>query len=74
MYDRDDAKSLALQIAVQLPRERDEALVVLALVQELAENWIYADGFEARRLFGGGGDSSNVVSLTGRPETSPKKI
>jgi hypothetical protein len=63
-----DLRSLALQLATQLPPEREDALRVLDFTRELLVGWLYADRSPSDEA---SSDSNNVVSLKGRPETSP---
>lgn len=65
-----ELRSIALQLATQLPAEREQALRVLDLTRELIVDWVYADrlpGTPASSVEG-----NNVVSLLGRPDTSPR--
>lgn len=64
-----ELKTLALQLATQLPDDREKALRVLELTRELITGWVYADRAALAALPSG---ESKVVSLSGKPDTSPR--
>lgn len=64
-----ELKTLALQLATQLPDDREKALKVLELTKELITGWVYADRAALTAVPSG---ESKVVSLSGKPDTSPR--
>lgn len=64
-----ELKTLALQIAIQLPGDREKALRALELTRELVTGWVYAERAALTAVSPG---ESNVVSLNGKPDTSPR--
>lgn len=66
-----ELRRLALQLATQLPEEKDDALAVLDLTRDLVIAWLYASGRDFSEGCSGGSDN-NVINLIGRPEISPR--
>lgn len=64
-----ELKTLALQLATQLPDDREKALRALELTRELITGWVYAD---RAALIAVPSEESKVVSLSGKPDTSPR--
>lgn len=63
-------KMLAMQLATQLPEDKAGAQAVLKLLNDLVRLWLY--GPEEALALREGASSSNVISFTGSPETSPR--
>lgn len=68
-----DYRIMAMQLATQLPDDKDAARRVHAFLGELIENWIFNDGQARLRVVDGVGaePSSNITRLSGKPDLSP---
>lgn len=74
MPDGHALRLLAIQLAVQLPAERESAALVVEMLSELVEAWLYEACFRplATTGEGGAGGLSNVITFAVKPESSPR--